>query len=228
MLVTGEMNSRELQSRLLSAEARIPSHVMRTGQMSDDEWGRLAHTIKLIADCPIHIATHPDLGMAQLITDVNRLVKGSELKALLIDGLQWITESDASARISAEFTLRRLKILAETAKIPIIITAHAERYSDRYPIRDLPPSRIAQLSHGDAIERVADVVILLDREDQDEPETPRAGEADLIVAKNRNGPTATITVAFQMHYCRFLDMAPNGYVVVPDEAPHASGGEEPA
>jgi replicative DNA helicase len=140
MLVTGEMNSRELQSRLLSAEARIPSHVMRTGQMSDDEWGRLAHTIKLIADCPIHIATHPDLGMAQLITDVNRLVKGSGLKALPIDGLQWITESDASARISAEFTLRRLKILAETTKIPIIITAHAERYSDRYPIRICRPA----------------------------------------------------------------------------------------
>ena len=109
--------------------------------------------------------------------------------------------------MSAEFTLRRLKTLAETLKIPIIIAAHAERRQEG----GLTANPIEQLTHSDAIERVADVVIILDRPDQDDREHLRAGEADLIVAKNRNGPTATVTVAYQGHYCRFVDMVIGEY-----------------
>lgn len=199
MLISGEMNSREIQTRLVSAEARVPLHVMRTGQMSDDDWNRLARVIEAIADNPVHIATPPDFEMGQLIVDVNRLVKEAGLKLLLIDSLQWMAEEEdeTSSRI-VESTLRRLKKLAETAKIAIIVTAHA-----------VSPRSIAALTHGAAIERISDVVILLDRLDQDELESPYAGEANLIVAKNRNGPVATVTVACQLHYCRFVDLAPN-------------------
>ena len=65
MVISGEMNSRELQSRLLSAEARVPSHTMRTGQMNDEDWGRLARTMAAVADAPIHIGTPPDFLMEQ-------------------------------------------------------------------------------------------------------------------------------------------------------------------
>lgn len=207
MLISGEMNKRELQTRLFSAESRVPSHNMRTGQMNDDDWGRLARVMSMVADCPIYIGTPPDFIIEKLSSDVASLVRESGLKLLLIDSLHWITDREALARGSVESTLRRLKKLAETLKIPIIIAAHAERRQEG----GLTANPFEQLTHSDAIERVADVVIILDRPDQDDREHLRAGEADLIVAKNRNGPTATVTVAYQGHYSRFVDMVIGEY-----------------
>ena len=88
----------------------------------------------------------------------------------------------------------------------------SERVRGRLPTT---ANSIQQLKDSDAIERVADVVIMLHRPDQDDMEHPRAGEAELIVAKNRNGPTATITVCYQYHYCRFIAMAPNNDPMFP-------------
>lgn len=211
LFISGEMNNREIQSRLISAQARVPSHIMRTGQMSDDDWRRVATTMSALADAPMQIATPSDFQIEQVIPEVTTLVQKSELKLLLIDGFQWITGRDSTALASAESTLWRLKILAETLKIPVIISAHAQRRKDGF----LSTRRIAQLTHDDVIERVADVVILLDRPDQDELEHPRAGETDLMVVKNRNGPTATVTVVHQFHYCRFIGMAPSEYQIFP-------------
>ena len=202
MMISGEMNNRDLQSRLVSAEARVPSHSMRTGQMNDEDWRRVAVTMAAIADAPLQIGTPPDFQIEQLSAEAARLVKKSKLKLLLIDSLQWMIGREARDRASVEHALWRLKTLAEMLKIPIIVTAHTERSREGVSLT----SPIAQLSHSDAIERVADVVIILDRPDQDDPENMRAGEADLMVVKNRNGPTATVTVAFQGHYCRFVEM----------------------
>jgi len=152
---------------------------------------------------------------------VNRLVKESQLKLLLIDSLQWMIEvDDETAPWAVEATLRRLKKLAETEKIAIIITSHVLDFRNWAPIDRFP--------YDNVIERFSDVAILLERPDQNEPESPYAGEANLIVAKNRNGPTATVTVACQLHYCRFVDMTPSGYVSTPMEETRASTDEEPA
>jgi len=206
LFISGEMNNRELQSRLLSAEARVSSHSMRTGQMNDEDWRRIAVTMSAMADAPLRIGTPPVFRIEQICTEATMLVRESGLKLLLIDGLQWITDCEVPDRLSVELILRRLKTLAETLKISIIISAHAEIRQEEA----LTASPAARLTHSDAIERVADVVIIVDRPDQDDREHLRAGEADLIVAKNRNGPTATVTVVFQGHYCRFANMA---YVV---------------
>ena len=85
MLISGEMNKRELQTRLLSAESRVPSHTMRTGQMNDDDWARLARVMSAVADCPIYIGTPPDFIIEKLSSDVTTLVRKSGLK-LLLDG----------------------------------------------------------------------------------------------------------------------------------------------
>lgn len=211
LFISGETNNREIQSRLLSAHARVPSHVMRTGQMSDDDWTRLATIMSALADTPMQIATPAEFQIEQVIAEATILVQKSGLKLLLIDSLQWITDRDASPLVSAESTLWRLKTLAETLKIPVIISAYAQRRKEGF----LTGNPIAQLTHGDAIERVADVVILLDRPDQDELEHPRVGETDLRVVKNRNGPTATVTVGHQFHYCRFVDLGFGKYQIFP-------------
>ena len=208
LFISGEMNNRELQARLLSAEARVPSHTIRTGQMNDEDWRRLAVTMRALADAPIQIGTPPDFRIERLSAEATRLVRKSGLKLLLIDSLQWITGHEVPDRMPAEFILWRLKTLAETLKISIIISASAEMRQEGV----LTASPIAQLTYSNAIERVADVVIIVDRPDQDDREHLRAGEADLIVAKNRNGPTATVTVAYQGHYCRFVNMVDGEYV----------------
>ena len=103
----------------------------------------------------------------------------------------------------SEFS-RQLKLLAKELEVPVVAISQlnrgAEQRTDKRP-------QMADLRESGSIEQDADMVILLHREDAYERESPRQGEADFIVAKHRNGPTATITVAFQGHYSRFVDMA---------------------
>ena len=101
---------------------------------------------------------------------------------------------------------RSLKLLAKELQVPVVALSQLnrgpEQRTDKKPL-------LSDLRESGSIEQDADMVILLHREDHYEPESARAGEADLIVAKHRNGPTATVTVAFQGHYSRFVDMAPS-------------------
>ena len=98
---------------------------------------------------------------------------------------------------------RSLKLLAKELEVPVIALSQL----NRGPEKRSDKGRSSPTCASRAIEQDSDVVILLHREDL-RTESPRAGEADLIVAKHRNGPTATVTVAFQGHYSRFVDMAP--------------------
>ena len=106
-------------------------------------------------------------------------------------------------RLSWEIS-RAIKLLAKELEVPVIAISQLnrgpEQRTDKRPM-------VSDLRESGSIEQDADMVILLHREDAYERESPRAGEADLIVAKHRNGPTATVTVAFQGHYSRFVDMA---------------------
>ena len=100
---------------------------------------------------------------------------------------------------------RGLKALAKELRIPVVALSQLSRGSEQRTGDKKP--LLSDLRESGSIEQDADMVILLHREDAYEKESPRAGEADFIVAKHRNGPTDTITVAFQGHYSRFVDMA---------------------
>jgi replicative DNA helicase len=97
-----------------------------------------------------------------------------------------------------------LKLLAGEFSVPIMLLSQLNREAEKRQDKRPQPS---DLRESGAVEQDADVIILLHREDAHDRESPRAGEAELIVAKHRNGPTATITVAHQLHYSRFVDMA---------------------
>ncbi|MFG6295784.1 DnaB-like helicase C-terminal domain-containing protein, partial [Streptomyces rochei] len=99
---------------------------------------------------------------------------------------------------------RGLKTLAMDLEVPVVALSQLNRGPEQR--QDKKPM-VSDLRESGSLEQDADIVILLHREDAYDKESPRAGEADLIVAKHRNGPTATITVAFQGHYARFVDMA---------------------
>jgi replicative DNA helicase len=202
-----EMSRNEITMRLLSAEARIPLHTMRTGQLSDDDWTRLARRMSEVADAPLFIDDSPNMSMMEIRSKCRRLKQRNDLRMVIIDYLQLMSSPKRVENRQQEVSemSRSLKLLAKELEVPVIAVSQLnrgpEQRTDKRPM-------LSDLRESGSIEQDADMVILLHREDAYERESPRAGEADLVVAKHRNGPTANVTVAFQGHYSRFVDMAP--------------------
>jgi replicative DNA helicase len=200
------MGRNEITMRLLSAEARVPLSTMRTGQMNDDDWARLARRMSEVADAPLFIDDSPNMSMMEIRAKCRRLKQRNDLKFVIIDYLQLMSSPKRVENRQQEVSemSRSLKLLAKELDVPVIALSQLnrgpEQRTDKRPL-------LSDLRESGSIEQDSDVVILLHREDAYEKESPRAGEADLIVAKHRNGPTATVTVAFQGHYSRFVDMA---------------------
>jgi replicative DNA helicase len=177
--------------------------------MNDDDWARLARRMSEVADAPLFIDDSPNMSLMEIRAKCRRLKQRHDLKLVIIDYLQLMSSS--SRRVEnrqqevSEFS-RSLKLLAKELEVPVVALSQLnrgpEQRQDKRPL-------LSDLRESGSIEQDSDVVILLHREDAYERESPRAGEADLIIAKHRNGPTATVTVAFQGHYSRFVDMAPS-------------------
>ncbi|MDF2259002.1 replicative DNA helicase [Streptomyces ferralitis] len=205
-----EMGRNEIAMRLLSAEARVALHHMRSGNMTDDDWTRLARRMPEVSAGPLYIDDSPNLSMMEIRAKCRRLKQRNDLRLVVIDYLQLMQSGGSRRPESRQQEVsemsRNLKLLAKELEVPVIALSQLnrgpEQRTDKKPM-------VSDLRESGSIEQDADMVILLHREDAYEKESPRAGEADLIVAKHRNGPTATITVAFQGHYSRFVDMAGN-------------------
>jgi replicative DNA helicase len=201
-----EMSRTEITMRLLSAEARVALHSMRTGKLTDDDWTRLARRMGEVSNAPLFIDDSPNMTMMEIRAKCRRLKQRHDLKLVIIDYLQLMTSGkrvESRQQEVSEFS-RALKLLAKELEVPVIAISQLnrgpEQRTDKKPM-------MSDLRESGSIEQDSDMVILLHREELYERESPRAGEADFIVAKHRNGPTATITVAFQGHYSRFVDMA---------------------
>ncbi len=201
-----EMSKSEIVMRLLSAEAKIKLADMRSGRMSDDDWTRLARRMSEISEAPLYIDDSPNLTMMEIRAKARRLKQKSDLRLVVIDYLQLMTSGkkvESRQQEVSEFS-RQLKLLAKELEVPVVAMSQLnrgpEQRTDKKPM-------LADLRESGAIEQDADMVILLHRPDAFERDDPRGGEADLILAKHRNGPTKTITVAHQLHLSRFTNMA---------------------
>jgi replicative DNA helicase len=159
-----------------------------------------------VADAPLFIDDSPNMSMMEIRAKCRRLKQQHDLRLVIIDYLQLMSSPKRVENRQQEVSelSRSLKLLAKELNVPVIAVAQLnrgpEQRTDKRPM-------LSDLRESGSIEQDADVVILLHREDAYERESPRAGEADFIVAKHRNGPTTTVTVAFQGHYSRFVDMA---------------------
>ncbi|MFE3381322.1 replicative DNA helicase [Streptomyces anulatus] len=201
-----EMPARELVTRLISAEALVGLHHLRSGQVTEEDRAKMTRALPGIRNAQLHIndsektyasiqsklrrakAKHPDLGL--IVLDYLQLMR--------LGGQRPESREKEVAEMSSS-----LKMLAKELNVPIIALAQLNRGPE---MRTDKKPMVSDLRESGAIEQDADIVMLLHREDAYEKESPRAGEADIIVGKHRNGPTATITVAFQGHYSRFTDM----------------------
>lgn len=200
-----EMGKPELSDRILSAEARIAHHHLKNGNATDDDMARAARRVPDIAAAPLYINDSPILSMPMLRGRVRHLVRTQGLRLVIVDYLQLMQAPKAENRQQAVAELSRgLKLMAKEFGITVVILCQLNRGPEQ---RTEKKPLVSDLRESGAIEQDADIVILLHREDAYERESPRAGEADLIVGKNRGGPMATITCAFQGHFARFVDMA---------------------
>ncbi|QDZ15517.1 replicative DNA helicase [Humibacter ginsenosidimutans] len=201
-----EMGRSEIAMRLLSAEASVPLQNMRKGTVDQRDWTTIASTRGRINDAPLYIDDSPNMTLVEIRAKCRRLKQRVGLKMVVIDYLQLMTSGkrvESRQQEVSEFS-RALKLLAKELQVPVVALSQLnrgpEQRSDKLPA-------LSDLRESGSIEQDADVVILLHRESAYEKDNPRAGEADLIVAKHRNGPTRTVTVAFQGHFSRFADMA---------------------
>ncbi|WP_336086351.1 replicative DNA helicase [Nocardia sp. SSK8] len=201
-----EMSRTEIVMRLLSAEAKIKLGDMRSGRMSDDDWTKLARRMSEISEAPLFVDDSPNLTMMEIRAKARRLKQRHDLKLVVVDYLQLMSSGkkvESRQQEVSEFS-RHLKLLAKELEVPVIAISQLnrgpEQRTDKRPM-------VSDLRESGSLEQDADMVILLHRPDAFERDDPRGGEADLIVGKHRNGPTATITVAHQLHLSRFVDMA---------------------
>jgi replicative DNA helicase len=202
-----EMSRSEITMRLLSAEARVPLHHMRGGTMTDEDWSKLARRMGEVAEAPLYIDDSPNLTMMEIRSKARRLKQRHDLRLVIVDYMQLMTSNRRVESRQQEVSemSRAMKLLAKELEVPVVAISQLNRGPEQ---RTDKKPQLSDLRESGSIEQDADVVILLSREDAYERESPRAGEADFIVAKHRNGPTATVTVAFQGHYSRFVDMSP--------------------
>ena len=205
-----EMGRSEIAMRLMSAEGAIPLQSMRKGTLDSRDWTTIAATRGRINDAPLYIDDSPNMTLVEIRAKCRRLKQRAGLKLVVIDYLQLMTSGkrvESRQQEVSEFS-RALKLLAKELGVPVIALSQLNRGAEQRA--DKKPA-LSDLRESGSIEQDADMVVLLHREAAYEKDSPRAGEADLIVAKHRNGPTDTITVAFQGHFSRFTDMAPGDF-----------------
>ena len=201
-----EMSKTEIVMRLLSAEAKVKLGDMRGGTMTDDDWTRLARRMGEISESPLFIDDSPNLTMMEIRAKARRLKQRNDLKLVVVDYMQLMTSGkkvESRQQEVSEFS-RQLKLLAKELEVPVVAISQLNRGPEQ---RTDKKPQVSDLRESGSLEQDADMVILLHRPDAFERDDPRAGEADIIVGKHRNGPTATITVAHQLHLSKFVDMA---------------------
>ncbi len=201
-----EMSKNEITMRLLSAEAGIRLSHMRAGTMNEQDWQKIVRRMSEISDAPLYIDDSPNMTMMEIRAKARRLKQRNDLKLIVVDYLQLMTSGkrvESRQQEVSEFS-RQMKLLAKELEVPVIAISQLnrgpEQRTDKRPM-------LSDLRESGSLEQDADMVILVHRPDAWEADDPRAGEADLIIAKHRNGPTTTIAVAHQLHYSRFADLA---------------------
>ncbi|MDT4997128.1 MAG: replicative helicase, partial [Pseudonocardiales bacterium] len=200
-----EMGKLEIMMRLFSAEAGVALSTMRSGHMGDQDWTRLARRSSELAEAPLFVDDSPNLSMMEIRAKARRLSQRHDLQMIVIDYLQLMVSGkrvESRQQEVSEFS-RAIKLLAKELDVPVVALSQLnrgpEQRTDKKPM-------LADLRESGSIEQDSDMVLLVHRPDLYEQETERSGEADLIIAKHRNGPTGTVSVAFQGRYSRFADM----------------------
>ena len=198
-----EMSKEQLVMRMLSSEARVDAHRFRTGYLTRDEWGRLAESIGTLSNARIFIDDTPGISVLEMRAKSRRLAtEQKQIDLIVVDYLQLMSGGKRSESRQQEVSQisRELKGLAKELNVPIVALSQLSRAPEA---RNPPRPMMSDLRESGSIEQDADVVTFIYREDYYKPTEENAGIAELLIAKQRNGPTGTVKLAFLKEFTRF-------------------------
>lgn len=201
-----EMSKEQLVQRMLCSHARVDAHKVRTGFLSQADWPRLVSAAGKLSEAPIYIDDTPGITVLELRAKARRLKSQFDIKMIVLDYLQLMQGPARSENRQQEISeiSRSLKALARELDVPLIAISQLSRAVEQRA--DHKP-QLSDLRESGAIEQDADVVMLIVREEVYNPTEENRGMADLIVAKQRNGPIGSMKLAFLGEYMRFDNLA---------------------
>ena len=212
-----EMSKEQLVQRMLCSHARVNAHNVRTGFLSQSDWPKLTNAAGKLSDAPIFIDDTAGLSVLELRAKARRLKSQHNIQLIIVDYLQLMQGMPDSENRQQEISeiSRSLKALARELRVPVIAVSQlsraVENRQDRRP-------QLSDLRESGAIEQDADVVGLLLREEYYNPTEENKGIAELIIAKQRNGPVGPIKLAFLKDYAKFDNLALREEGLVSEEA----------
>jgi replicative DNA helicase len=200
-----EMSETELAHRFIASQAKISSDELRKGRVKADRWPKVLKAVEKLASAPIFIDDSSDIGILEVRAKARRLHARHELGLLIVDYLQLMRpDGRADSRVEQIGQISRgLKILARELEIPVIAVSQLSRAVES---RNPPIPMLSDLRESGQIEQDSDVVMFVFRDEYYNRESERPGEADVIVAKHRNGPIGEITLTFLPKYPRFANL----------------------
>ncbi|HXW76391.1 MAG TPA: replicative DNA helicase [Candidatus Eremiobacteraceae bacterium] len=202
-----EMSNEQLVSRLLSAEAKIDAQRLRSGSIRDEEWGEITRAMGVLAEVPIYIDDSASLTVGEVRSRSRRLQAGTGLDMIVVDYLQLLRSANARATNRVEIIddiCRGLKALSKELKVPVLALAQLNRSPES---RNDKRPMLSDLRESGGIEQEADVVAFIYRDEYYNPPTPENENiAEIIIAKQRNGPTGTVMLRFDKKHTSFSDI----------------------
>ncbi|MGE5632704.1 MAG: replicative DNA helicase [Caulobacteraceae bacterium] len=199
-----EMSKEQLTQRLLCAEALIDAHRLRIGDINEDEWVKLARAMGPLAEAPIYIDDTPAISITEMRAKCRRLKLEHNLGLIVIDYLQLMQGKSGSESRQQEISeiSRSLKALAREINVPVVALSQLSRApemrADHRPI-------LSDLRESGAIEQDADVVMFLYRDEYYHPDSDKKNIGEVIVAKQRNGPTGTVELVWLGQFTKFVN-----------------------
>jgi len=203
-----EMSAEEVVTRLLSAESRVSLEKLRTGRLEDADWAKISQAMGRLAEAPLYIDDTPGINLMEIRSKCRRIKQKHGLELVIVDYLQLMqAHRRVENRVQEVSELSRgLKILAKELGIPVIALSQLSRKPEDRARDDRRP-QLADLRESGSIEQDADLVAFIYRDEVYDPDSAAKGEAELIVAKHRNGPLKTVRLSFLGHHSRFANMA---------------------
>jgi len=204
LMFSMEMSAQQVAQNMLCSHTRIDSFKLRKGLLEDKHWSALSSGLGPLSEAPIFIDDTPSLTVLELRAKARRLKTQQDIQLIVVDYLQMMAPPRAENR-QQEISIisRSLKALARELSIPVIVLSQLNRAVES---REGHRPRMSDLRESGSIEQDADVVILLHREDYFDPDK-KDGTAELIIAKQRNGPIGVVKLAFIPQFTRFESLA---------------------
>lgn len=205
-----EMPSQQLAFRMISSLGRVDQTHLRTGRFPDEDWSRINTAVQLMSEAPIFIDDTPALSPTEIRARSRRLQREHGLGLIIIDYLQLMQVHGSKENRATEISeiSRNLKALAKELSVPIIalsqLNRSVEQRTDKRPV-------MSDLRESGAIEQDADVILFIYREEVYNQDTPRKGIADIVLAKQRNGPIGDFPLTFVGRYTKFENWVPDSY-----------------